>query len=145
MAERRKKSLLADFYGKSNQAPESTAADSTNIDSAHFDVERYTHNLLASESLTALQKRDASLNNEIAALDGEMKSLVYDNYSKFISATDTIKKMKSNVESRQEEMKSLEKCMMLLTDRTEKIDRELNPKRDAMQQLGNVHKLLHKV
>jgi hypothetical protein len=56
-----------------------------------------------------------------------------------------IKKVKNNVENRQEEMKTLEKCMTLLTDRTEKIDRELNPKRDAMQQLGAVHKLLHKV
>jgi hypothetical protein len=100
---------------------------------------------LATESLTALQKRDATLVSEISALDSELQTLVYDNYSKFISAVDTVKKMKSNVESRQEEMKSLERCMTLLTDRTEKIDRELNPKRDKMQQLGNVHKLLQKV
>lgn len=29
-------------------------------------------------------------------IEGDMKTLVYENYSKFISATDTIRKVKSN-------------------------------------------------
>lgn len=31
---------------------------------------------------------------EIREIDGDMKTLVYENYSKFISATDTIRKVK---------------------------------------------------
>ena len=35
---------------------------------------------------------------EIRGLDGERKALVYDNYSKLIAATDTIRKMRTNMD-----------------------------------------------
>jgi hypothetical protein len=34
---------------------------------------------------------------EIRQLDGDMKTLVYENYSKFISATDTIRKVTNKI------------------------------------------------
>ena len=36
---------------------------------------------------------------EIKELDGDMKTLVYNNYNKFIAATDTIKKVRLSVHS----------------------------------------------
>ena len=36
--------------------------------------------------------------SEIQSLDSDMQNLVHENYNKFISATDTIRKMKHNVE-----------------------------------------------
>jgi hypothetical protein len=44
-------------------------------------------------------------------LDNEMQSLVYDNYNKFISATETIRKMKSQVQTMEDDMKRLEENM----------------------------------
>lgn len=41
---------------------------------------------------------EGGLINEIRGLDGERKALVYDNYSKLITATDTIRRMRSNME-----------------------------------------------
>ena len=41
-----------------------------------------------------------------------MQSLVYDNYNKFISATDTIRKMKTQVETMESDMKRLEDNML---------------------------------
>ena len=41
---------------------------------------------------------EAGLINEIKGLDGERKALVYDNYSKLITATDTIRKMRANMD-----------------------------------------------
>lgn len=38
------------------------------------------------------------------SLDSDMQMLVYENYNKFISATDMIRKMKDNVDSMEEEM-----------------------------------------
>ncbi len=40
-----------------------------------------------------------------------MQSLVYDNYNKFISATETIRKMKSQVQTMEDDMKRLEENM----------------------------------
>lgn len=39
-------------------------------------------------------RRDDQLIREIKELDTSMQMLVYENYNKFISATDTIRKMK---------------------------------------------------
>lgn len=36
-----------------------------------------------------------NINIEIREIDGDMKTLVYENYNKFISATDTIRKVNS--------------------------------------------------
>ena len=41
---------------------------------------------------------EAGLVSEIRTLDGEKKALVYDNYSKLIAATDTIRKMRTNMD-----------------------------------------------
>ena len=35
---------------------------------------------------------------EIKSLDGDRKALVYDNYSKLITATDTIRRMRDNMD-----------------------------------------------
>ena len=41
------------------------------------------------------------------ALDGDMQMLVYENYNKFISATETIKRMKNNVDAMDSDMESV--------------------------------------
>ena len=40
-------------------------------------------------------------------LDGEMQKLVYDNYNKFITATETIKEMKNDVYGMDDDMESV--------------------------------------
>lgn len=40
-------------------------------------------------------------------LDSDMQMLVYENYNKFISATETIKRMKTNVEAMDTDMESV--------------------------------------
>ena len=52
----------------------------------------------------------------LQSLDGEMQSLVYDNYNKFISATETIRKMKSQVETMETDMKRLEDNMQSIDE-----------------------------
>lgn len=50
--------------------------------------------LLQTCGLNDLLKKDDQLIREIKELDTNMQMLVYENYNKFISATDTIRKMK---------------------------------------------------
>lgn len=44
---------------------------------------------------------------EIQSLDSEMQTLVYENYNKFILATDTIRQMKSDFKTMEDEMEKL--------------------------------------
>lgn len=50
--------------------------------------------MLATQGLNELMRQDDRLIREIKELDTNMQMLVYENYNKFISATDTIRKMK---------------------------------------------------
>ena len=146
--ERRRKALLANFYGTKSDVSggeHASTRSNTNLDSPQFDAAAYCEELLANESLAALVSRGASLDRAITSIDAELKTLVYENYNKFINATDTIKQMRSNVENMQQEMSALESSMAALTERSERIDSELRPKRAAVQQLGTVHRLLQKV
>ncbi|KAL8720109.1 MAG: hypothetical protein Q9225_002985 [Loekoesia sp. 1 TL-2023] len=109
---RRNKTALRDYYGLKAAAP----ADASNgqqrqepdtqqpeikqseLDAQGFDAEAYVRDVLARESLQGLLNIESGLINEIRGLDGEKKALVYDNYSKLIMATDTIRKMRTNMD-----------------------------------------------
>ena len=54
--------------------------------------------VFANQGLEGVLRVEGGLINEIKGLDGERKALVYDNYSKLITATDTIRRMRSNMD-----------------------------------------------
>lgn len=54
--------------------------------------------LLQSSSLKTVLKAEGSLVSEMKNLDGERKALVYDNYSKLITATQTIGTMRTSMD-----------------------------------------------
>ena len=51
--------------------------------------------------------KERDLVREIQSLDSEMQTLVYENYNKFILATDTIRQMKSDFKVMEDEMEKL--------------------------------------
>ncbi|KAK3496420.1 Vps51/Vps67-domain-containing protein [Neurospora crassa] len=67
------------------------------LDSPDFSAQPYLAELLQSSTLAELLKTYARILSEIRALDAEKKALVYDNYSKLISATETIRKMRTSM------------------------------------------------
>lgn len=69
------------------------AVPESELDAEGFDAEGYVKGILAKDGLEDLLRIERVLINEIMALDGERKALVYDNYSKLITATDTIRKV----------------------------------------------------
>jgi hypothetical protein len=79
-------------------SPTHTLPPLSALDTDGFDAGAYVRTLLETSSLKALLRTENGLVGEVRGLDGERKALVYDNYSKLISATDTIKKMRSNMD-----------------------------------------------
>ena len=65
------------------------------LDSANFAAESYVQSVLKSKTLPQLVHHSNELSLEIKELDSDMQMLVYENYNKFISATETIQDMKS--------------------------------------------------
>ncbi|KAK1986501.1 Vps51/Vps67-domain-containing protein [Colletotrichum cereale] len=68
------------------------------LDSPSFNADAYVRKALAKNSLDDLLRVYTRVLGEIRALDAEKKALVYDNYSKLISATETIRKMRANMD-----------------------------------------------
>ena len=96
----RARNLLWSYYGASDMQPTTAdEVDDVNIDGAVFNVEKYVSNLLQYKSLEELAQRVMQWCQRSRASTATCK-LVYENYNKFISATDTIRKMKNRVEVR---------------------------------------------
>jgi len=85
------------------------------LDASDFDADAFVNNLLAKEGLRGVLRVEADLVSrtlfysiecwkrshyhlEIRNLDSDRKSLVYDNYSKLLSATSTIRRMRGNMD-----------------------------------------------
>lgn len=74
-------------------------ATKSDLDSSHFDVKSYTLSHIAHSTVETLLETNEHLALDIRTLDSTMQTLVYENYSKFIDATDAIKSIGTNVSS----------------------------------------------
>ncbi|PHH59362.1 hypothetical protein CDD81_3343 [Ophiocordyceps australis] len=68
------------------------------LDAPHFNVAAYVDSVVGGHGLADLLRLYSRIVAEMRALDAEKKALVYDNYSKLIAATDTIRKMRANMD-----------------------------------------------
>jgi hypothetical protein len=68
------------------------------LDSPDFNAETYVQNALRESTLPELLRLYAKVLGEMRALDAEKKALVYDNYSKLIAATETIRRMRMDMD-----------------------------------------------
>merc|ERR1719387_1671597 len=119
---RRVKSLLSSYYtadddsdaagrvggaGKESTSNPDLRGSSTNLNSERFDLDAYYRNLLSKTVLRDLIERERALQSEVKTYDGDMQMLVYENYNKFISATDTIRSMRSKVDDMESKIRQL--------------------------------------
>lgn len=95
---RKRHGMLKMYYGMEEDKPGSASLDPSDINGAHFKPNYFLNKLIKEKSLTELMDKENEMVKQIRALDSDMQTLVYENYNKFISATDTIRKvyMQSN-------------------------------------------------
>lgn len=108
-------------------------------------VETYLDEVYKTAGLQDLMDQEVKMVREIKALDSDMQTLVYENYNKFISATDTIRKMKDDFRQMEDEMESLAENMQAITDFSDTINATLADKRHRIKKLNGVHGMLKKL
>lgn len=125
-------------------SPSTTAVEkrSSNLDAERFDVNLYISGLLSKRSPSALIEADNTLRNDIRSLDSDMQTLVYDNYNKFISATDTIRDMNGRVESMDADMSQLNSSIVNITKETVYLSETFAPNRARISRLAGIKQLL---
>lgn len=83
----------------------------TTLDSPAFNAEQHIAVMTKTYSVDRLLTEHRSMAREIKNLDSDMQQLVYENYNKFIAATDTIRAMKTNVDGMESDMERLKTNM----------------------------------
>lgn len=129
---------------ESNRSAASGPPD-MDLDSDTFNVQKYTTALLQRESLKGLVETDTELLRRIRSLDGELQDLVYKNYSKFISATDTIRQMKDNVSDMDAKLQALSSNVSHIDQVSRVISDNLQSHRAKLEEMFAASKALKKV
>jgi len=144
-APKRNRAALREYYNlkkavselNQTQAPSSSASSihdnnslsevtESELDSPSFNAEEYVKHVLETQSLGELLRTYNGVLQDIRALDAEKKALVYDNYSKLIAATETIRKMRDNMGSGVGSMgMTLDPAIRSVYERAETIKSEL--------------------
>uniref|UniRef100_H3CZN4 Vacuolar protein sorting-associated protein 51 homolog n=1 Tax=Tetraodon nigroviridis TaxID=99883 RepID=H3CZN4_TETNG len=145
---RRVHGMLKLYYGlneegKADEQPRSL--DPCDINGPHFDPELYLNKLRRECSLAELMDHETCMVKQIRSLDSDMQTLVYENYNKFISATDTIRKMKNDFKKMEDEMDCLSTNMAAITEFSARISGTLQDQHTQITKLSGVHTLLRKL
>lgn len=88
---------------------------------------------------------EAIVAKETQTLHSDMQTLVYENYNKFISATDTIRKMKTDFKKMETEMNLLKTNMESITSFSEQITGTLQDTRQQLSKLSGKYSLLKRL
>lgn len=96
-------------------------------------------------NLEGLLQKHVQMAAEIKNLDTDLQMLVYENYNKFISATDTIKRMKSNILGMETNMEQLLTKITSVQSKSDSVNTSLFEKREHIEKLHRSRNLLRKV
>lgn len=105
--------LSQEGFSTSHAARASTGSGGAviSLDSPAFNPDRHISHMIQTYSVERLMAEHKGMAKEIKNLDSDMQQLVYENYNKFIAATDTIRSMKSNVDSMETDIDQLRSNM----------------------------------
>lgn len=110
------------------------------LESQDFDANDYFLDLLKHNSLKQLVDKNLNIQSQIKAYDHDIQSMVSDNYTKFISSIDIVKKMKDNIEGVEKKMSRLEESVSKINSLALKIDSTLDTKRNEIKKLDLINK-----
>jgi len=145
---RRVGALLNAYYriegieGNESEVPGGREDD---LDRQGFDAKQYFDNVVASGQLPELVRRKESIDSEVKELDADMQTLVYENYSKFIRATDVIKQMKFTIEGLEPDLQCLEGNLTRITRHQQRVEDGISGRAQQVEGLLKQQRLCQKL
>ena len=119
-----------------------SSADAKDLDSPYFDVAAHTSHHVAKSSVHKLLEMDEQLTLQVRTLDSSTQNMVYENYSKFIDATEAVKSVGVNVQANEGGLERLTKGMETINEHSRLVEEELGSLRDAVAEKIRVKRLL---
>ncbi|KAJ1729994.1 hypothetical protein LPJ61_003250, partial [Coemansia biformis] len=126
---------------KRQTQPGSSSSSSSNskaldIDGSGFDSKTYLKNMLSKEGVAGLLRVDNQLVGEMRQIDGDMKTMVYENYSKFISAAETIRRIQHDADMMDMEMGRLSERVRTISAKMAAVDGQFAGRREQIRRLS---------
>ncbi|KAK6622542.1 hypothetical protein RUM44_002354 [Polyplax serrata] len=124
---------------------ENTTSGSLDINDPNFNADLFLQKSFQEFSLKEIMDLESEIVRDTSSLHSDMQTLVYENYNKFISATETVRKMKMNFKQMETEMNLLAENMSSITCFTEQISSTLQDTRSQITRLSSLHSLLKRL
>lgn len=115
------------------------------MDGPNFDSDAYVNKILKDYSLKDVMNVETAIIRDTQSLHSDMQTLVYENYNKFISATDTMRKMKTEFKQMEIEMNLLVSNVKSITEFSDQISSSLQDSRQQLSALSEKQLLLQKL
>lgn len=125
--------------------PKEKEENPLDIDGSSFNPDMYLDCLLKCATLKQVMDKEAEVVTQSQFLQSEMQTLVYENYNKFISATETVRKMRTDFKIMQEEMNKLSENMNKITSFSAQISDSLRESGNNVSRLCGTRQLLDKL
>ncbi|CAK9298772.1 unnamed protein product [Gordionus sp. m RMFG-2023] len=115
------------------------------LNSEDFDVNSYVKHIIKDHSLNKLMEQENNLKKEIKLLDNDMQSLVYENYNKFINATDIVQNLKCNFSSIESLIEDVSNKMDKITSSHKKLLEDMKPNKEKITKYIELNGALRKM
>jgi len=129
----------------SNRASTASKSHSIDLDSTNFNASLHSSSLIQNSTTQQLLTSTNNLSQSIRLLDSTMQTLVYENYSKFISATDAIRSIGQSVDQSNEGLDRLHSKMTHMEQNTQLLEESLAAKRSQVVEKLKLKRLLHRL
>ena len=130
----------ADRRSGRHQHEQNEASD--DLDSPYFDSDAHTSKHVLRSNVHTLLETEERLALQVRTLDSTMQTLVYENYSKFIDATDAIRSIGVSVTANEEGLARLSSGMTTIDQQSREVEDALGTLRDAVAEKLRVKRLL---
>ena len=115
---------------------------SKDLDSPYFAHETFIRDQVIGSSVHDLLETEERLALQVRTLDSTMQTLVYENYSKFIDATDAIKSIGVSCSANEDGLAKLSRGMQTIDEQSKEVEDALGSLRDAVAEKLRVKRLL---
>jgi vacuolar protein sorting-associated protein 51 len=118
---------------------------SADLDSADFDAAKHTEGFVLHSGVRPLLETEESLACQVRTLDSSMQTLVYENYSRFIEATDAIRSIGVNVQANSTNLQKLTSSMKTVGATARSVEMTCGSLRDSVVEKLRVKRLLQRL
>eukprot|EP00531_Pseudo-nitzschia_arenysensis_P000542 CAMPEP_0116132144 /NCGR_PEP_ID=MMETSP0329-20121206/9391_1 /TAXON_ID=697910 /ORGANISM="Pseudo-nitzschia arenysensis, Strain B593" /LENGTH=1063 /DNA_ID=CAMNT_0003626639 /DNA_START=34 /DNA_END=3221 /DNA_ORIENTATION=- len=119
--------------------------DADDLDSVHFDAPKHTERYVLKSSVRPLLETEESLACQVRTLDSSMQTLVYENYSRFIEATDAVRNIGVNVQCNAGNLKKLSSSVVEAGETAREVETSCGKLRDQVVEKLRTKRLLQRL